>query len=84
MLKSQIHLIRDDPQEANVTTHSPEGITGKPEVPVDSHKEFTPSVAPETVSTASQTADEETSITSVQYQQLQTTEALSTSLSLSA
>ncbi|XP_052450030.1 uncharacterized protein C1orf127 homolog isoform X2 [Carassius gibelio] len=76
-LKSQLHLMRDDPQEANVT----EGITGKPEVPVGLNKEFTPSVAPETVSTASQTSDEETSITSVQSQQLQTTEALSTSLS---
>ncbi len=83
MLKSQLHLTRDDPQEANVTTHLLEGITGKPEVPVDSHKEFTPSVAPETVSTPTQTADKETSITSVQYQQIQTTEALSTSLSLS-
>ncbi|XP_016368679.1 uncharacterized protein C1orf127-like isoform X5 [Sinocyclocheilus rhinocerous] len=70
MLKSHLHLMRDDPQEANVTAHSPEGITGKPEVPVSSNKEFTPSVAPETVSTASQTADEETSITSVQSQQL--------------
>ncbi|XP_016112431.1 uncharacterized protein C1orf127-like isoform X2 [Sinocyclocheilus grahami] len=83
ILKSHLHLIRDDPQEANVTAHSPEGVTGKPEVPVSSNKEFTPSVAPETVSTASQTADEETSITSVQSQQLQTTEALSTSLSAS-
>ncbi|XP_016333790.1 uncharacterized protein LOC107681931 [Sinocyclocheilus anshuiensis] len=83
MLKSHLHLMRDDPQEANVTAHSPEGVTGKPEVPVSSNKEFTPSVAPETVSTASQTADEEISITSVQSQQLQTTEALSTSLSAS-
>lgn len=83
MLKPHLHLMRDDPQEANVTAHSPEGVTGKPEVPVGSNKEFTTPVAPETVSTASQTADEETSITSVQSQQLHTTEALSTSLSTS-
>ncbi|XP_043080540.1 uncharacterized protein C1orf127 homolog isoform X2 [Puntigrus tetrazona] len=67
MLESHLHLMRDDPQEANVTTHSPEGFTGKPEVPDGSHKEFTPPVSPETISTASQTADEKTSITSLHF-----------------
>lgn len=77
MLQSHLYLTHDDPQEANVATLSSEGITDKPEVPGDSNKEFSP-VQPE-MSTASQTADEETSITSVQIQQLQTSDALSTS-----
>ncbi|XP_059397097.1 uncharacterized protein C1orf127 homolog [Carassius carassius] len=77
MLKSNLHLLHSDTQEANVTTLSPEGITDKLEVPDYYNKEFTPPVQPE-MSTASQTADEESSITSVQIQQLQTSDALST------
>lgn len=73
-----------DPKETNFTTHSPEGSSDEPEAPVDFNKEFTPSVPlllP--TSTASQTADEETSITSEPTQQNQTSEALSTSSRLS-
>ncbi|KAK2885488.1 hypothetical protein Q8A67_016325 [Cirrhinus molitorella] len=63
ILKSLPHLTHDGPQESNMTTYSPEWITDKPKVPVDSNKEITPPVPPE-MSTASQIADEETSITS--------------------
>ncbi|XP_051735832.1 uncharacterized protein C1orf127 homolog isoform X2 [Ctenopharyngodon idella] len=76
MLKS--HLMHDDPKEANFTTHSAEGITDEP---ADFNKEFTPFVPLKTISTVSQTADEETSI--IPTQQIQTTEALSTSSRLS-
>lgn len=72
--------MHDDPKEANFTTHSAEGITDEP---ADFNKEFTPSVPLKTLSTVSQTADEETSINSVPTQQIQTTEALSTSSRLS-
>ncbi|KAK7129047.1 hypothetical protein R3I94_017310 [Phoxinus phoxinus] len=78
MLKS--HSMHDEPKEANFTTHSPEGITREPEAPVDSNKEFTPSVPLKTTSTASQTA---TSITLVPTQQIQATEDLRTSSRLS-
>lgn len=72
--------MHDEPKEANFTTHSPEGITGVPEAPVDSNKEFTPTVPLKTMATASQTA---TSLTSVPTQQIQTSEALRTSSRLS-
>ncbi|XP_067302066.1 uncharacterized protein C1orf127 homolog [Pseudorasbora parva] len=79
MLKS--HLMHGDLKEANFTTRSPQGITDEPEAPVGSTKEFTPLVTLKT--TASQTADEETSITFVPTQQIQTTEAPNISSRLS-